>query len=117
MISRTHVAIRYKFLRVKCGNRQASKNVLEELPDTMAADVDTFRGPRIRTNIGPARIGMNGLYQSVEITIFECPSIRCTTATGLSGLIRPPLVVVSATLSARRLNRLLRRHQVQASYK
>lgn len=84
MISRTHVAIRYKFLRVKCGNRQASKNVLEELPDTMAADVDTFRGPQIRTNIGPARIGMNGLYQSVEITIFECPSIPCTPATGLS---------------------------------
>ena len=65
--------ISYKFLRVKCGNRQVSKNVLEELPDTMAADVDTFRGPQIRTNIGPARIGMNGLYQSVEITIFECP--------------------------------------------
>jgi hypothetical protein len=31
-----------------------------------------FRGPGIRTNIGPERIGMNGLYQSVKITIFEC---------------------------------------------
>jgi hypothetical protein len=31
-----------------------------------------FAGRGTRTNIGPARIGMNGLYQSVTITIFEC---------------------------------------------
>ena len=76
-----------------------SKNVLEELPHTVAADVDTFRGPRIRTNIGPARIGTNGLNQSIEITIFEC------LATGLSLLIQASLlVVVSVTVSARHFN-------------
>ena len=50
---------------------QILNDFAEEFSNISPADVDPFCWPRIRTNIGPARIGMNGLKQAIQVTLRE----------------------------------------------
>jgi len=63
------VVFRHEFPRMECCDSQVLNDFAEEFPNISPADVDTFCWARIRTNIGQARIGMNGLKQAIQVTL------------------------------------------------